>query len=103
MPPQTRLLPSWTASALRLVKSSLNTTDGAAELSLYQTAVYDFASVPRTLPNIRAAPAPMQVMLLECDGYGGVISSGTQVVSASVAELLSWSAFGIAISGRHRR
>ena len=66
------------------------------------------ASVPNTLASICAAPAPMQVMLLECPGYGGVLINGTQVVAPGlipglVSGLLSSLALLIAVSGRHKR
>jgi hypothetical protein len=102
MPPQTRLLPSSRASAQKLEYGSEWTTAGGAA-PVYQVAENDFASVPKTLASICAAPEPMHDMLLACEAYGGVTSKGAQPGSATVAGLSSMSAAASAVSGRQSR
>lgn len=71
--------------------------------ALYHVAAKVCASLPSTSASMREAPVPMQVMLLEYAGYGGVGISGVHPVSALVAGLSSRSACAIAVSGRHSR
>src|SRR5690349_24158461 len=57
--------------------------------------------VPKYSASARAESAPMQAMLPAYDGYGGVVRSGIQFGSASVAGFRSSPARWMAVTGRH--
>src|SRR4029077_21104824 len=100
MPPQMRLCASSLPRSKRLLYGCANTT---ALLTVYHVAMNTCESLPSTFASMREAPLPMQVMLLEYGGCGGVGTSGVQPASGSVAGLLSRSALAMAVSVRQRR
>src|SRR5687768_4315924 len=99
MPPYTRLRACCSANSENLAYCRVTLALPAVPIQVTENGI---SSLPNARSSARAALVPTQVMLLECEGYGGVFSSGVHVASAVVAAFRSSSARRMAVTGLHR-